>query len=124
MSENLLLLHQSAQAPALRPVANTVDYCQCDRGPVIGAVTYTENRMWFSPVGTPKGDNPERSSELCCIDCVADTAQRIASGAVLTERQAAARERSEEMNVLRQRSKISVAAESRQTSPSKGDQVT
>lgn len=124
MSDNLLLLRQPAPYAALHTVADAVDYCQCDRGPVIGVVTYTESRMWFFPVGTRNGDNPESSPELCCVDCLAETAQRIASGTVLTERQAVARERTEETNVLRQRSQISVAAQSRQTSPSKGDQVT
>ncbi|MEV2259126.1 hypothetical protein AB0J13_10760 [Streptomyces anulatus] len=124
MSDNLLLLRQPAQTPALHPVGDGVDYCQCDRGPVIGVVTYTESRMWFFPVGTRNGDNPEGSTELCCVDCLAETAQRIASGAVLAERQAAVRERVEKTSTLRQRSQISVAAQPRQTSPSKGDQVT
>ncbi|MFF2731742.1 hypothetical protein ACFVS9_28025 [Streptomyces sp. NPDC058008] len=124
MSDNLLLLHQPTQAPPLRAVFDAVDYCQCDRGPVIGVVTYTESRMWFFPVGTRNGDNPEGSPELCCVDCLAETAQRIASGAVLAERQAVARERAEETSALRQRSQISVADWPRQTSPSKGDQVT
>ncbi|MGW1468519.1 hypothetical protein ACWCPT_29755 [Streptomyces sp. NPDC002308] len=124
MSDDLLLLHPATQAPPLRAVVDAVDYCQCDRGPVIGVVTYTESRMWFFPVGTRNGDNPEGSPELCCVDCLAETAQRIASGTVLAERQAEARERAEGAGVLRQRSQISVAAQPRQTSPSKGDQVT
>lgn len=124
MSENLLLLHQPAELSPLRVVADAVDYCQCNRGPVIGVVSHTQDRMWFFPLGSRTGDDVEHSPELRCLDCVADTAQRLASGAIAAEYKAASLAHVEALHASQRASQISVAPQPRQTSPSKGDQVT
>lgn len=103
--------------------ADLADYCPCGRGPVIGVVTYTSSRMYFFPAGSRTGEDAEHAPELACLDCVADTAADVASGAVRDRMQAEAVELRTAQAALTRRSQISVADHPRQTSPSKGDRL-
>lgn len=80
--------------------------------------------MWFFPAGSRNGDATEASPDLRCVDCVAETAERLANGEIAqdfrTEREA---RQSEMLDALRP-SQISVVPQPRQTSPSKGDRLT
>ena len=62
--------------------AESVDYCECGRGPVVGLLTYTNSRALFRTAadGTPAHD--QGAADLRCLDCVADAVAAVASGEV------------------------------------------
>ncbi|MFI6055460.1 hypothetical protein ACIBCO_35910 [Streptomyces violascens] len=99
------------------------DYCVCGRGLVIGAVSTTDSRMTFLPLGVGVANWPDWATELRCLDCVADTAADLASGKTRAATQIAAAERRAELEACAARSQISVAVPPRQTSPVKGDRI-
>lgn len=125
MSTRVRDLHRTSPLTAQIAVGpEPLDYCQCTRGPVIGVVSYTNDRMWFFPISSRNGDHVEGSSDLRCLDCVADVADRLASGGIADEYRAASQARENELRASQRRSQISVADQPRQTPPVEGDQVT
>ena len=57
--------------------------CLCGRGPAVGTLTWTSGRMHFRAFHDgPAYWHHENSADWVCLDCVADTAARIASGEV------------------------------------------
>lgn len=124
MSTNLYQLHPAAPEPRLRAVGQAVDYCECGRGPVIGRVSYGADQMRFFPVGTLKGDDHEDAADLRCIDCVAETATKVAVGEAKGELRSLAMEVREKQIALLRRSQVSVANPSRQDPPTEGAGMT
>lgn len=123
----IALVQQSHQVPltsAPTPSETACDVCECGRGRVIGRLTYTDSRMWFSPLGTRNGDSTEHAADLRCVDCVAETAAELANGQILERLRAEGAEVRAERAAAQRRSQISVADQPRQTSPIEGDQMT
>ena len=99
--------------------------CLCGRGEAIGTCIATANRLWFRAFAdSPAAYHLSRVTDWACVDCVADAALDVANGVVRERMREQGRERAEELRALALRSQISVADQPRQTSPSKGDQVT
>lgn len=99
--------------------------CLCGRGQAIGTCVTTATRLWFRAFHEqPAAYHLERVLDWVCVDCLADAALDVADGSVRNRMRAVSRERAEELQALTLRSQISVADQPRQTSPSKGDQVT
>jgi hypothetical protein len=73
------------------------DYCQCGRGPVIGAVAVraagSNDRVAFFPLGSVYARLPEVAADLCCLDCVTDAVSEMASGETNREMQEITRQR-------------------------------
>lgn len=86
--------------------AEPVDYCQCNRGPVIGVVTYTDTRLHFFSLEDRHTRTHHDAAYLRCVDCLADAAMDIASGAVRERMRESARQRGEEMDALMRRNEM------------------
>ena len=68
--------------------------CLCLRGPAVGTLTHTSGRMHFRAFHDgPPSWHHENSADWACLDCVADTAARIASGEVREDMRRIGRER-------------------------------
>ena len=84
-----------------------LDYCQCNRGPVIGVVTYTDTRLqFFSLEDWYCRHLGEAAADLRCVDCLADAAMDIANGVVRERMRESARRRGEEMDALMRRNEM------------------
>lgn len=57
--------------------------CQCGRGQTIGTCIVTANRLWFRAFHDgPAAYHLARCTDWACVDCVADNALAVASGAI------------------------------------------
>lgn len=57
--------------------------CTCGRGPTIGTLTFTADRMWFRVFHNgPAAFHLENAADWACVDCIADTAIAVATGEV------------------------------------------
>lgn len=83
-----------------------LDYCQCNRGPVIGIVTYTDTRLQFFSLEDWHARTHHDAADLRCVDCLADAAMDIANGVVRERMREAARQRGEEMDALMRRNEM------------------
>jgi hypothetical protein len=83
-----------------------LDYCQCNRGPVIGIVTYTDTRLQFFSLEDWHARTHHDAANLRCIDCLADAAMDVANGVVRERMQEMARKRGAEMNAMMQRNEM------------------
>lgn len=86
--------------------AEAVDYCQCNRGPVIGVVTYTDTRLQFFSLEDWHVRTHQDAANLRCVDCLADVAMDIATGVVRERSRESARQRGEEMDALMRRNEM------------------
>lgn len=87
-----------------------LDYCQCGRGPVIGAVIACTDRLLFFPLSNKKAEAPENVLYLRCVDCLADISMDVANGVIKERMRKMARERAEAMAALMRRNKMRRAA--------------
>jgi hypothetical protein len=79
-----------------------VDYCQCNRGPVIGVVSCTDTRLRFYSLEDWYCRHlGEAAADLRCIDCLTDAALDVANGVIRERMRQMARERAEQMKELR-----------------------
>ena len=86
--------------------AEPLDYCQCNRGPVVGVVTYTDTRLQFFSLEDRHARSHQDAANLRCIDCLADAAMDIANGVVRARMRESARQRGEEMDALMRRNEM------------------
>lgn len=100
MSATVHSLHPIPAAPSQHHGAELVDYCQCNRGPVIGIVQFTDKQLWFSSLESWQAGTHRDAADLRCVDCVAEAAQAVASGVVREEMRKASRRRASEMEAL------------------------
>lgn len=77
-----------------------LDYCECNRGPVIGSVIVYADQLRFFPLSNRKAELGENVLYLRCVDCVADISMDVANGVIRDRMQKLARERAEEMAAL------------------------
>lgn len=82
------------------PQVEATDYCECNRGAVIGAVIAYADRVLFFPLSNKKAEWPDNVTYLRCIDCLADISMDVANGVVEERMREAARQRAEEMDAL------------------------
>ncbi|MFF8544748.1 hypothetical protein ACF060_31180 [Streptomyces werraensis] len=83
-----------------------LDYCQCNRGPVIGSVIAYPDHFLFFPLSNPKATFPENVVHLRCVDCVADISQDVATGVIEQQMKEMARQRAEDMTALMRRNEM------------------
>ncbi|MER6534667.1 hypothetical protein ABT215_12830 [Streptomyces sp900105755] len=83
-----------------------IDYCQCNRGPVIGIVSYTDTRLQFFSLEDWHARTHHDAADLRCVDCLADAAMDIANGVVRERMRESARQRGEEMDALMRRNEM------------------
>lgn len=83
-----------------------LDYCQCNRGPVIGVVTYNDTRLQFFSLEDRHARTHQDAANLRCVDCLADAAMDIANGVVRERMRESARQRGEEMDALMRRNEM------------------
>jgi formate-dependent nitrite reductase cytochrome c552 subunit len=86
--------------------AEPVDYCQCNRGPVIGAVIAYTDHLLFFPLSNKKAEWPENVTYLRCVDCLADISMDVTNGVIEERMKKLARERAESMAVLMRRNEM------------------
>lgn len=86
--------------------AEPLDYCQCNRGPVIGIVTYTDTRLQFFSLEDRHARTHHDAANLRCIDCLADAAMDIANGVVCEQMRESTRQRGAEMDALMRRNEM------------------
>ncbi|MFD7615730.1 hypothetical protein [Streptomyces sp. NPDC059802] len=77
-----------------------LDYCECNRGPVIGAVIAYADRLQFFPLSNKKAEFPDNVAYLRCVDCVADISMDIANGVIEERMKEMASQRATEMDAL------------------------
>lgn len=77
-----------------------LDYCECNRGPVIGAVVAYTDHVLFFPLSNKKAEYPENVAYLRCIDCLADISLGVANGVLEAQAKEKARQRAVEMGAL------------------------
>lgn len=99
-------LRRTATPDAHAPQAEPLDYCQCSRGPVIGAVLAYTDQLRFFPLSNSKAEHPDNVLYLRCIDCLADISMDVANGVIEERMRKLARERGEEMTALMRRNEM------------------
>jgi hypothetical protein len=80
--------------------AEPVDYCQCNRGPVIGIVQYDDQQLWFFSLENWHARTHHDAADLRCVDCLAESAQAVADGVIREQMREVARKRAAEMEAL------------------------
>lgn len=80
-----------------------LDYCQCNRGPVIGVVHFNAERVWFFSMESHQARTHHEAADLRCVDCLADAALAVATGAIRDQMQDVARQRAAEIDAARRR---------------------
>lgn len=93
-------LRRTATPDAPTPQAEPLDYCQCNRGPVIGAVTYTDDQVWFFSMASYQMRTHHYAADMRCVDCLADVAMDVANGVVRERMREMVRERAAETDAL------------------------
>lgn len=102
MSAVVRQLRRTASPNISTPQApEPLDYCECNRGPVIGSVIAYADHVLFFPLSNKKAESPENVVYLRCVDCIADISLDVANGGVRERMRKLARERAEEMDALR-----------------------
>lgn len=150
MSARILpLLLRRAQSPEPSgPQAEPLDYCECNRGPVIGTVIAYADRLLFFPLSNKKAEYADNVAYLRCVDCLADISMDVANGVIKERMRELSRQRASEIDALMRQNAMrkdaglpivpAIVPEGNdwpttdfpagmaqgQTSPSKGDQVT
>ncbi|MFW3477385.1 hypothetical protein [Streptomyces microflavus] len=77
-----------------------LDYCECNRGPVIGAVVAYTDHVLFFPLSNKKAEYPENVAYLRCVDCLTDTSLDVANGVIEAQVKEMVRQRAVEMDAL------------------------
>ena len=80
--------------------AEPLDYCECSRGVVVGAVIAYADHLLFFPLSNKKAEYPDNVVYLRCIDCLTDLAMDVATGAIEERMKEWARKRGAEMDAL------------------------
>lgn len=80
--------------------AEPLDYCECNRGPVIGAVIAYADQVRFFPLSNTKAQWPDNVTYLRCVDCLADISLDVANGVVKERMREKAQERAVEIDAL------------------------
>jgi hypothetical protein len=85
----------TVDAPSLG--VDPVDYCECNRGPVIGAIGLraggSNDRLSFFPLGSIYANISEFAEDLRCLDCVTEAVSDLASGKTVAEMEEITRQR-------------------------------
>lgn len=85
----------TVDAPSLG--VEPVDYCECNRGPVIGAIGLraagSNDRLCFFPLGSIYASISEFADDLRCLDCVTEAVVDLASGKTVAEMDEITRQR-------------------------------
>jgi hypothetical protein len=76
------------------------DYCECNRGPVIGIVQYTDRQVRFFSLDSWQASTHHDAADLRCVDCLAEAALAVANGTVRERMQKLSRQRAEGMQAL------------------------
>jgi len=82
------------------PQAEPLDYCECNRGVVIGAVIAYADHLRFFPLSNKKAEWSDNVTYLRCIDCLADISMDVANGVIKEQMREVGRQRAEEMDAL------------------------
>lgn len=90
-------LFRTTAVDAPTSATEPLDYCQCGRGAVIGAVGLRvggcNDRLAFFPIGSICADFPEYAEDLRCLDCVTEAVAGLASGKTQAEMDEISRQR-------------------------------
>lgn len=93
-------LFRTAAADAQPSGVEPLDYCQCNRGPVIGIVQYNDKQLWFFSLESWQASTHHDAADLRCVDCLAEAAQAVADGVIREQMREQARKRASEMEAL------------------------
>lgn len=100
MTASVRNLFRTTATSAPPSQAEPLDYCQCNRGPVIGVVQYNADQVWFFSPTSYQMRTHHHAADLRCVDCLADIAMDVTTGVVRERMREVGRQRAEEMAAL------------------------
>lgn len=77
-----------------------LDYCQCNRGPVVGIVQYNDRQLWFFSLESRQARTHHDAADLRCGDCLTEAAQAVANGVIRDQMREVSRQRASEVEAL------------------------